>query len=68
MVVLIKELWSESAMGTFKERKAKRTEQFLSTFGKKLVICSACNGTGYYDSWGSPPCGACGGKGKVVPR
>ena len=55
-------------MGTFKERKAKRTERFLSTFGKKLVICSACNGTGYYDSWGSPPCGACGGKGKVVPR
>lgn len=26
--------------------------------------CIACNGSGHYDSGGSPPCGACGGSGK----
>jgi len=27
-------------------------------------VCSACNGSGYYDTEGSPPCAACGGTGK----
>jgi DnaJ-class molecular chaperone len=55
-------------MSTFQERKAKRTEKFLSTVGKKLVTCAACSGSGYYDHEGSPSCGACDGKGKVLPR
>lgn len=25
--------------------------------------CIACNGSGYYDSTGSPPCGSCDGSG-----
>jgi hypothetical protein len=62
MVVLIKELWSESAMGAFKERKAERTERFLSTMGKKLVPCGCCSGTGYYSGG---HCGWCEGTGKV---
>jgi hypothetical protein len=30
--------------------------------------CSACSGSGYYDTTGSPPCGACGGIGVVKKR
>lgn len=30
---------------------------------KKVKKCMACNGSGYYDSHGSPPCGACDGTG-----
>lgn len=26
--------------------------------------CSACNGSGYYDTDGSPPCSCCSGTGK----
>lgn len=26
-------------------------------------VCLSCNGSGYYDHNGSPPCGACNGKG-----
>lgn len=33
-------------------------------FGHKLVKCTACNGSGYYDNDGSPDCGACDGSGK----
>jgi DnaJ-class molecular chaperone len=29
--------------------------------------CYACNGSGYYDSNGSPPCGACDGTGLEHP-
>lgn len=28
-----------------------------------IEICSACNGSGYYDAKGSPKCGACNGTG-----
>ena len=49
----------------FHERKAYRRnfyEKFVK--GWKQAACSACNGSGYYDSDGSPPCGACEGTGK----
>jgi len=32
---------------------------------KKNNICISCNGTGYYDSDGSPECGICDGTGKA---
>lgn len=50
---------------TFQERKAKRTAYYEENVkGWKLRNCCACNGSGRYDSHGSPPCGACGGTGK----
>jgi DnaJ-class molecular chaperone len=30
----------------------------------KQKVCTACNGSGYYDHNGSPPCGVCSGTGK----
>lgn len=47
------------------ERKKSRTERFEKYVkGWKLRRCTACSGSGYYDSNGSPPCGACDGTGK----
>jgi len=34
----------------------------------RFETCSACSGSGYYDHNGSPPCGACNGKGQVKRR
>ena len=51
---------------TFHERKKLRTEYyFQKEFKKKLIVCTACNGTGYYDSANNPKCSACNGTGKV---
>lgn len=36
---------------------------FDVSVAKKAVKCVACNGSGHYDSNGSPPCGACDGTG-----
>lgn len=56
-------------MSTFHERKAMRTEHYRRfVYGWKLVKCVACNGSGYYDSHGSPPCFACDGTGKARVR
>jgi DnaJ-class molecular chaperone len=49
----------------FHERKKQRTKHFEKNVkGWKERHCTACNGSGYYDHNGSPPCGACGGTGK----
>lgn len=49
----------------FHERKKERTEYYERFVkGWKLRPCTACAGSGYYDSHGSPPCGACDGTGK----
>lgn len=49
----------------FKERKEQRKQYYEKYVkGWKLCDCSACNGSGYYDNTGSPPCGACNGTGK----
>lgn len=55
---------------TFHERKAQRTEYFFKhVYKKKLIICTACNGSGWYDNCdedgNSIPCGGCDGQGKV---
>lgn len=58
-------------MRTFHERKAERTEYYEKYIkGWKLHKCLACDGSGYYDHNGSPPCGACDGTGKTreAPR
>ncbi|MGF6440380.1 hypothetical protein QF002_001189 [Paraburkholderia youngii] len=47
---------------TYLERKAHRTDRFWRyTYGWKERRCSACNGSGYYDHNGSPPCSSCSG-------
>jgi uncharacterized protein YbbK (DUF523 family) len=47
---------------TFRARKADRSAYFWKfVYGWKLRKCSACNGSGYYDHNGSPPCGSCEG-------
>ena len=51
-------------MSTFHERKAERKEYMRKfVLGWKQRKCSACAGSGHYDSNGSPNCGACGGTG-----
>jgi len=50
---------------SFHERKAERTKAYFKwVFGWRLQACTACNGSGYYDHDGSPPCGGCDGTGK----
>lgn len=56
-------------MSNYKERKEKRTKYFYDyIYKKKLVLCIACNGSGWYDNTrpdgSSIPCGSCDGKGK----
>ncbi len=52
-------------MSTFHERKAERIAYFEKYVkGWRLVKCTACNGSGYYDHDGSPPCSGCDGTGK----
>jgi len=52
----------------FKERKEKRIEYFEKYVkGWKLKPCTACNGSGYYDSiirGRIPKCSSCEGTGK----
>lgn len=56
-------------MSTFHERKAERAEYYRRfVHGLKLEKCVACNGSGYYDNTGSPPCSSCGGTGKTRVR
>lgn len=56
-------------MFSFHQRKKERTEYFYRfIFGWKLYDCTACNGSGYYDDDGSPPCGSCEGTGKERKR
>lgn len=55
----------EEAMSDYAERKKARTKLYFSQHGKKLTVCGACSGSGYYDANGAPRCGYCGGTGKV---
>lgn len=50
----------------FIEDKKVRTEYYNNYIkGWKMISCSACSGSGYYDNNGSPKCGGCDGQGKV---
>jgi DnaJ-class molecular chaperone len=54
----------------FQIRKEMRTKHYLThIYGKKLITCVACNGSGWYDNtdrWGKQPkCGCCKGTGRV---
>lgn len=40
-------------------------KQRITEDQSKKHKCYACNGTGVYDTTGSPPCGACDGKGYI---
>lgn len=49
----------------FHERKQRRADYYHRfVYGHKLRECSACAGSGYYDSNGSPACGSCDGTGR----
>ena len=53
----------------YRKRKQERTEYYQKyKYKNKLKTCTACNGSGYYDHNGSPPCGACDGTGKERER
>ena len=54
-------------MDEYRKRKQERREQYNKTFGVKSIICTACSGSGRYDSTGSPKCGLCNGTGKIKP-
>ncbi|EPQ2994515.1 hypothetical protein NRQ84_002136 [Acinetobacter baumannii] len=61
------------AKHVFKTRKAARTEHYFKhVYRNKLVPCTACNGSGWYDSCrpngDSIPCGSCEGTGKERER
>ena len=49
---------------SYQQRKDQRRLEFEAQQGKKLVRCTSCSGSGYYDHNGSPKCGACNGTGK----
>lgn len=52
----------------YHKRKIERTENFFKNiYKKKLVDCTACNGSGYYDTTirgEVPKCSSCNGTGK----
>ena len=53
----------------FRDRKKERKEYYEKYIGKKLVRCTACSGSGYYDMCDkkSRPikCSCCEGTGKM---
>lgn len=52
-------------MSDFLTRKKERSEYYFRfEYGHKLRTCSACSGSGRYDSHRSPKCSACNGTGK----
>jgi DnaJ-class molecular chaperone len=56
-------------MSEFYRRKAiRKREYYLLSYGWVLKPCVACNGSGVYDSFGSPSCGACDGLGKTKEK
>lgn len=52
-------------MDDYQRRKQQRTKFYMEHHhGYKKRRCIACNGSGRYDSSGSPPCASCNGTGK----
>lgn len=52
---------------TYQDRKQARIDHYHRfVHGWKQRDCSACAGSGYYDSIAHPPCGACEGMGKEL--
>lgn len=49
----------------FRARKARRTAYYFAhVYRWRQRKCTACNGSGRYDSTNSPACGICNGTGK----
>jgi len=46
------------------QAKRERIQRHNATWGKKMVVCVACNGSGRYDHNRSPKCSSCDGTGK----
>jgi DnaJ-class molecular chaperone len=59
-------------LNDYQKRKKERTERFFKTiYKKKLITCTACNGSGYYDTTirgKIPKCSSCNGTGKERER
>lgn len=52
--------------------KQNRRDNYWKTWGKRMIVCGACSGSGYYDNMMrrrgksyQPKCGMCTGTGKV---
>lgn len=59
------EIVKEKSKMNYQERKEQRKQHYEKHIkGWKQRPCSACSGSGRYDSHGSPKCGACEGTGK----
>jgi hypothetical protein len=56
-------------VGGYRSSPLDMLESLADSLGYSVVKkkvktkCSACNGSGYYDNTGNPPCGCCNGKG-----
>jgi DnaJ-class molecular chaperone len=48
-----------------KQRQAIQLGKQQQSKQQRDTVCYACNGTGKYDSTGSPKCDACNGTGKI---
>lgn len=54
-----------ASYGSWEERKTQRRIHYeLYVQGWKKRTCTACSGSGKYDSDGSPRCSSCNGTGK----
>lgn len=54
-----------SVLSDYHKRKLERTKSFTERFGKKLITCTACSGSGSYKNG---KCGSCNGTGKERQR
>ena len=53
----------------YHKRKIERTNRYFKyDYKNKLITCTACSGSGYYDHNGSPKCSCCNGTGKMRER
>jgi hypothetical protein len=57
--------WPNREEGMFYWSQLKVIYWAELNYPEEEKVCSACNGSGYYDNTGSPKCGCCNGTGKV---
>lgn len=63
--ILIVILYHKIELSDYHREKQRRKEYYLKyVYGWKLRQCTACSGSGTYDTNDSPKCGTCNGTGK----
>jgi hypothetical protein len=56
-----------SGCSSYEARKEHRRKEYEKNHGRKMIVCTACSGSGYYDTsrnGRTPKCGSCEGTGK----